>query len=63
MGDELGDDGAGRRTRADDYSSARIGAAAALTIVALAVWCRHARIVGFLRLSIPWPCRRSTAGE
>ena len=33
MGDERGDDEAGRRTRADDYSSARIGAAAALTIV------------------------------
>ena len=32
MGDELGDDATGRR-RADDYSSARIGAAAALTIV------------------------------
>jgi len=32
MGDERGDDAAGRR-RADVYSSARIGAAAALTIV------------------------------
>ena len=32
MGDERGDDAAERR-RADDYSSARIGAAAALTIV------------------------------
>jgi hypothetical protein len=33
MGDERGDDDAERRTRADVYSSARIGAAAALTIV------------------------------
>ncbi len=33
MGDERGDDESERRTRADDYSSARIGAAAALTIV------------------------------
>jgi hypothetical protein len=33
MGDERGDDAAERRTRADVYSSARIGAAAALTIV------------------------------
>ena len=32
MGDEHDDDASGRR-RADDYSSARIGAAAALTIV------------------------------
>jgi hypothetical protein len=32
MGDERGDDVEGRR-RADDYSSARIGAASALTIV------------------------------
>ena len=32
MGDERGDDATGRR-RADDYSLARIGAAAALTIV------------------------------
>jgi len=32
MGDERGDDAANRR-RADVYSSARIGAAAALTIV------------------------------
>jgi len=32
MGNERDDD-ADRRTRADDYSSARIGAAAALTIV------------------------------
>ncbi len=32
MGNERGDDAAGRR-RADDYSSARIGAASALTIV------------------------------
>ena len=32
MGDERGDDAVERR-RADDYSSARIGAAAALTIV------------------------------
>jgi len=32
MGDERGDD-ADQRRRADDYSSARIGAAAALTIV------------------------------
>ena len=32
MGDEQGDDATGRR-RADDYSSTRIGAAAALTIV------------------------------
>ena len=33
MGDERGDDDAERRARADVYSSARIGAAAALTIV------------------------------
>jgi hypothetical protein len=33
MGNERGDDGAERRARADVYSSARIGAAAALTIV------------------------------
>ncbi len=33
MGDEHRDDEADRRTRADDYSSARIGAAAALTVV------------------------------
>ena len=33
MGNERGDDEAERRTRADVYSSARIGAAAALTIV------------------------------
>jgi hypothetical protein len=33
MGSERGDDAADRRTRADVYSSARIGAAAALTIV------------------------------
>lgn len=32
MGDEHGDEAEGRR-RADDYSSARIGAASALTIV------------------------------
>ena len=32
MGDERGDDAADER-RADDYSSARIGAAAALTVV------------------------------
>jgi hypothetical protein len=33
MGNERDDDDAERRTRADVYSSARIGAAAALTIV------------------------------
>ena len=33
MGDDRGDDDAERRARADVYSSARIGAAAALTIV------------------------------
>ena len=33
MGSEPGDDGPERRTRADVYSSARIGAAAALTLV------------------------------
>ena len=33
MGDEREGDSAERRTRADAYSSARIGAAAALTIV------------------------------
>jgi hypothetical protein len=33
MGNEHRDDAADHRTRADDYSSARIGAAAALTIV------------------------------
>ena len=33
MGDEPGDGEADRRTRADVYSSARIGAAAALTVV------------------------------
>ena len=33
MSDERRDDAADDRTRADDYSSARIGAAAALTIV------------------------------
>ena len=33
MGDERSDDAADRRARADVYSSARIGAAAALTIV------------------------------
>ena len=32
MGDEQGDDATGRR-RADDYSSARVGAAAALALV------------------------------
>jgi len=36
MGDERGDDATGR-TRAEDYSSARIGAAAALTIVLVAL--------------------------
>jgi hypothetical protein len=33
MGDERRDDAADHRTRADDYSSARIGPEAALTIV------------------------------
>ena len=33
MGDARGDDAPDHRTRVDDYSSARIGAAAALTIV------------------------------
>jgi hypothetical protein len=33
MGSEPGDDGPERRTRADVYSTARIGAAAALTLV------------------------------
>lgn len=33
MNDEHRDDAAPKRVRADDYSSARIGAAAALTIV------------------------------
>lgn len=33
MGDERGDDEAERHARADVYSSARIGAAAALTLV------------------------------
>ncbi len=33
MSDERGDDAADRRARADVYSSARIGAAAAITIV------------------------------
>ena len=33
MGDERGDDDGQRRTREDAYSSARIGAAAALTVV------------------------------
>ena len=33
MGNERGDDEAERRARADVYSSARIGAAAALTLV------------------------------
>ena len=33
IGDDRGDDDAERRARADVYSSARIGAAAALTIV------------------------------
>ena len=33
MSDERRDDAPDHRTRADDYSSARIGAAAALTIV------------------------------
>ena len=33
MGNEHRDDAADQRTRADDYASARIGAAAALTIV------------------------------
>ena len=33
MGSEPGDDGPEQRTRADVYSSARIGAAAALTLV------------------------------
>jgi len=33
MGNEHRDDAADQRTRVDDYSSARIGAAAALTIV------------------------------
>ena len=33
MGDERGEDAAERRARADVYSSARIGAAAALTVV------------------------------
>ena len=37
MGDERGDDAAQRRARADVYSSARIGAAAALTIVLVAL--------------------------
>ena len=36
MGDERGEDRPGRR-RADDYSSARIGAAAALTLVLVVV--------------------------
>jgi hypothetical protein len=37
MCDERGDDDADRRARADVYSSARIGAAAALTIVLAAL--------------------------
>ena len=37
MGSEPGDDGPERRTRADVYSTARIGAAAALTLVVVAL--------------------------
>ncbi len=46
MGDEHRDDDPGRR-RADDYSSARIGAAAALTIVLVVLLVLDVAVPGY----------------
>ena len=53
MGDERGDDAADHR-RADVYSSARIGAAAALTIVLV--------VLLILDVAVPDYCRSSCTG-
>ena len=53
MGDERGDDAADHR-RADVYSSARIGAAAALTIVLV--------VLLILDVTVPDYCRSSCTG-
>jgi hypothetical protein len=47
MGDERGDDDAERRARADVYSSARIGAAAALTIVLVVLLVLDVAVPGY----------------
>ncbi len=47
MGDEHGDDAPDHRTRADDYSSARIGAAAALTIVLIVLLILDVAVPGY----------------
>ena len=47
MGDERGDDEADRRTRADVYSSARIGAAAALTLVLVVLLVLDVAVPGY----------------
>ncbi len=46
MGDERGDGESGRR-RADDYSSARTGAAAALTIVLVVLLVLDVAVLGY----------------
>ena len=47
MGDEPGDGEADRRTRADVYSSARIGAAAALTVVLVVLLVLDVAVPGY----------------
>ena len=47
MGDERDDDAADHRARADVYSSARIGAAAALTIVLVVLLVLDVAVPGY----------------
>ena len=47
MGDERGDDAPDHRTRVDDYRSARIGAAAALTIVLVVLLVLDVAVPGY----------------
>jgi len=47
MGDERRDDAPERRTRADDYSSARIGAAAAFTLVLVVLLILDVAVPGY----------------
>jgi hypothetical protein len=47
MGDEHGDDASGHRTRADDDASARIGAAAAFTLVLVVLLVLDVAVPGY----------------
>ena len=47
MGEERGDDGPDHDTRADDYSSARIGAAAAFTLALVVLLVLDVAVPGY----------------